>query len=340
MSLTTLATEILVEIAHQLPQSLPSNSFFSPLLRYEHTAPDRRIRTQSLCALRLTCVRLADTLFPVLYESLDATNLDFDAIATASEYVQRMCMSVKSVHISMRTWTPDSGSMLATGRLLPFLTFLHMLPFLSKLEFADVPAELFAGLLYAFTVADRPLLGITALCVTGSLLHAPAIAQAFPNVQVFASPTLWARRTEVLGTLKGFAHLQALAGFRLSEEMVEALIQTLPRLRRLAVSGGLRRYMKPILLNLRRLPLTHLSLVYESPESSQDPASLSHGLHGVPADASADDLCFISLDELVESGREVLLGDGEVKLLEVWTYDVREGFKDSTRTVVAVGGAA
>ncbi|KAF7304123.1 hypothetical protein MIND_00643900 [Mycena indigotica] len=347
-SLDTLPTEILLEITHHLPQSLRYASFFSPMLRYEHTAPARKLRTQTLCALRLTCMRLAGALFGALYESLDVSSLDFErveeAIEDEDEVVERVLPAVKSVHVSMRTWMANTASEhvvspFSTAPIIAFLTFLHSLPSLTRLELGDIPLAFFPVFTYAFAVPDRALPNVTALCVTDSLLHAPGLPTAFPNAKILASPTMWARERSHVGlgwvqTVKEMKGLTALAGFRLGEEAVEVLVTSVPSLTRLAISGGVRRYMKPFLLALRALPLTHLSLVYESPDPAQDPPALAPmpGSAGVPPGATEEDIVFVSMEELVALGTEVLLGHnvtagGKEKVLEVWSYDLLRGFE-------------
>ncbi|KAF7304548.1 hypothetical protein HMN09_00857500 [Mycena chlorophos] len=340
-----LPAELVLEIAHQLPQSLASASFFSPLLRYEHSAPARRMRTEAICALRMTCRRFADVLFALLYESVDRSREieggEVDPVA------ERMRVAVRSVHVSLRTWLPtDSlGYSPSSGPLLPFLAFLHTLPALTRVEIADVPDALFGTFAYAFSAyADRPLPSVAALVLPDALLHIPDVVRAFPGVRVLGSPTLWARKRYgpfgAAQNVKMVPGPEWMARARGADGVsgVSALLNTLPRLTRLALSGGIRRYAKPALLCLRALPLVHLSLVYESPDPADDPPQFAPraGSRDLPVadpeSVTEVDVRFLGKEELIECGREILLGDGaedtegEVKLLEVWEYDLREGF--------------
>ncbi|KAJ6489717.1 hypothetical protein DFH09DRAFT_1208940 [Mycena vulgaris] len=291
-SLLELPTEILTEIIAYHPDPF---TVCSPLLRQEHGVQERGVRRLVLRALSQSSSRLRSIFLPLLWEQFHASAAQFQQKYITSEFVTLIFPHIKSVHVSMKSW---SLGQMETIFLL--VEFLCELPTLAGFQICDPPPTIMPIIRYAFKDAVFPT--VASLCVPDWL--APAIFDSFPNVTTLACPSIYAHSDALVFAKRHFPRLEALAGLRLSKDLIDDLVRDFPNLRAISVSStaGRRSAVLPMLKRFKAL--ARLSLVHEDSEN------------------------LLSREALVNGGAEVLLASEspEAKVLTVWSYNVYEGF--------------
>ncbi|KAJ7773912.1 hypothetical protein B0H16DRAFT_1713757 [Mycena metata] len=287
-----LPTELLVEIVSHYPNSF---TFFSPFVRLEHN-PQREARRQTSSVLR-------NLLLPVQWEQFEASKPDFRARHTQSAFAKTVAPYIKSVHITMRSWSPADMQV-----IFLLLEFLRGLPNLSGLQIQRAPWAIVPILTYAFNSVTLPT--VTALSVPNS---PDVIFSSFPNVTMLASPELSSGDRLIPAATEIFTRLDAISALRLgdsgrprSRTFVNALSEAFPHLRALSVTSTFSdkstESLKTLFDPLRSSPdLSELSLVYENGT--------------------------LPLEALNAGGKEVLRASAsqETKILRVWSNEVPIG---------------
>ncbi|KAJ7150731.1 hypothetical protein C8R46DRAFT_1123988 [Mycena filopes] len=228
-SLMDLPTELLVEIVSHYSNHF---TFLSPFVRHEYTA-QRQDRQQALRSLSQSCSRIRHVILPILWEEFDASKPNFQAIYTQSEFAKSVAPYIKSVHVSMKLWSPAEME-----DIFLFLEFLRTLPNLTGLQIQRVPWSIVPILTYAFNGVRFPT--VTALSVPNSL---DVIFPSFPNVAQLASPELSAGNRLIPAAAESLPKLEGIAGLRLAKMLapqsgnfVKALSAAFPHLRVLSVA--------------------------------------------------------------------------------------------------------
>ncbi|KAF8181210.1 hypothetical protein K438DRAFT_1976306 [Mycena galopus ATCC 62051] len=281
-TLSDLPIELLVEIVSHYPSSF---TFLSPLVRQEHVAKEKERRqilrslSQSRSVLRRICL-------PFLWERFEASKSNLQAIHTQSELATLILPCIKSVHISMSTWSPAEME-----TIFLFVEFLRALPNLTGLQIYHGFAWNVGPIVpYAFSNVSLP--NVTALSVPDVL---DGILPSFPNLKTISGPAL-KPRSRLLVAARQLPHLEALSGLHtrhLGQDARQSFISDLahdfPHLRALSVS-------KPFPLDQEDLAslcafkeLRELDLLYknESDSLSLD-ALIAGGLSVLRASRSPD----------------------------------------------------
>ncbi|KAJ7304628.1 hypothetical protein DFH08DRAFT_945122 [Mycena albidolilacea] len=294
-SLPDLPTELLVEIISHYASPF---TFLSPLVREEHAATQQE-KAQVLRALSQTCSDLRRIFLPLLWERLEVSQLNFREIHTRSELATLIFPYIRSVHISLKSWSP-SGDM---ETVFLFIEFLRALPNLTGLQiYNGVPWLMVPIFSYAFADASFPAL--TALAIPDSLT---SILPAFPNVKTLGCPSLSNKGKLIAAAKTHLPHLEALAGLRsrdLGDNFRPALAPQFPHLRALSMASTSTVEYKDMFPRLHAFTqLSELELLYQ------------------------DDPDLLSLEELVAGGRNVLRASHstDVKALRVWALDKSAG---------------
>ncbi|KAJ7478750.1 hypothetical protein B0H11DRAFT_2281116 [Mycena galericulata] len=316
-SLTDLPTELLLEIGSYNPHPF---TFLSPLVRQEQGAQERQDHQRTVRSLSQTCLALRGIFLPVAWENFEVSN-----VATLQEHymnstlVSRLFPYIKTVHISMKQWSPDEME-----AVFLFVRFLCALPNLGGLQIYESPWIVVPVVSYAF--ADVSLPTVTALCVPDTF---DQIFPAFPNVTTLACPSISAHSAVFEPGQRFFPRLEAIAGLRLSKALVEAVLHRFPHLRAISVNSTI-----PIESD-KPQPISH-----SNPDGHQcnphftDLALLDRFTHlsqlSLIHEATADAVS-VPLEELIEKGTQILRASKatEPKVLRIWSYDLYKGYNVS-----------
>ncbi|KAJ7687809.1 hypothetical protein B0H17DRAFT_1069370 [Mycena rosella] len=298
-SLLELPTELLVEIVsyHQDPFT-----FISPLLRPEHGVQQRQDRLQVLRSMSQSCSRLRSIFLPLLWERFHGSEHSFQERYMDSDLKTRLFPFIKSVHVSMQHWLPTQMK-----TVFLFLEFLRALPNLVGLQIHYLQSDMMPIMMYALKDVVFP----TVIALGVPDWSAQVLFKSFPNVTTLACPAIYAGSIALPAAKIHFPRLEALAGLRLSKELINGLLRDFPALRDMSISSTIASESTDLSLLKGFRRLARLSFVYED-------------LKGL-----------LSLDALINRGAELLResDSSEARVLTLWSYNVYEGFDTFPRVV-------